>query len=49
MLARWIYKKEFELLAKLAGFKVRRLYSGYDRQPYDGKGEMVWVIEKAER
>lgn len=47
MLVRWIYKKEFELLAKLSGFCVRHLYSGFDRSPYNGEGEMVWVLEKA--
>lgn len=47
MLVRWIYKKEFELLAKLSGFAVAQLYSGFDQSPYDGEGEMVWVLRKA--
>lgn len=47
MLVRWIYKKEFELLAKLSGFAVAKLYSGFDKSPYNGEGEMVWVLEKA--
>jgi SAM-dependent methyltransferase len=47
MLVRWIYKTEFELLAKLSGFRVRHLYSGFDGSPYNGEGEMVWVLEKA--
>jgi SAM-dependent methyltransferase len=47
MLVRWIYKKEFELLAKLAGFSVRHLYSDFDKSRYDGDGEMIWVLEKA--
>lgn len=47
MLVRWIYKKEFELLAKLAGFSVSQLYSGFDKSPYNGEGEMVWVLKKA--
>ena len=47
MLVRWIYKKEFELLAKLAGFTVAQLYSGFDKSPYNGEGEMVWALKKA--
>ena len=47
MLVRWIYKKEFELLAKLEGFRVSRLYSGFTKSPYAGEGEMVWVLKKA--
>jgi hypothetical protein len=47
MVIRWIYKKEFELLAKLSGFEVVQLYSGFDKSPYDGQGEMVWVLRKA--
>lgn len=47
MLVRWIYKNEFELLAKLSGFTVENLYSGFDKSPYNGEGEMVWVLKKA--
>ena len=47
MLVRWIYRNEFELLAKLSGFNVLRLYSGFDKSPYKGEGEMVWVLKKA--
>ena len=47
MLVRWIYRKEFELLAKLSGFQVLELYSGFDKSPYHGDGEMVWVLKKA--
>lgn len=46
MMMRWIYKKEFELLAKIAGFKVSALYSGFESTPYNGEGEMVWILEK---
>jgi len=47
MLVRWIYRQEFELLAKLSGFQVSALYSGFDKSPYHGDGEMVWVLQKA--
>ena len=47
MLVRWIFKNEFQLLAKLAGFRVKHLYSGFVETPYNGKSEMVWVLEKA--
>jgi len=47
MLVRWIYMKEFELLARLSGFTVAQLYSGFDKSPYNGEGEMVWVLKKA--
>lgn len=46
MLVSWIYKKEFELLAKISGFKVIALYSGFQHAPYNGEGEMVWILEK---
>ena len=46
MLVSWIYKREFELLAKLSGFTVAQIYSGFDKSPYNGEGEMVWVLEK---
>jgi hypothetical protein len=47
MVVRWIYRKEFELLAKLSGFQVAELYSSFDKSPYRGDGEMVWVLKKA--
>ena len=47
MLVRWIYKKEFELLARLSGFAVVQIYSGFDKSPYNGEGEMIWVLKKA--
>jgi len=43
----WIYRKEFELLAQVAGLHVVALYSGFERAPYDGQGEMVWVLERS--
>jgi len=41
-----IYKKEFELLLKMAGFKKWSVYGGFDYRPLTSyKQEMVWVAE----
>lgn len=43
----FIYKREFELLLKLAGFKKWKVYGGFNYQPLKSyKQEMVWVVEK---
>jgi len=42
-----IYKREFDLLLRLTGFKKWQVYGGFDYQPLEScKQEMVWVIEK---
>jgi len=42
-----IYKREFELLLRLAGFKKWQVYGGFNYQPLESyKQEMVWVVEK---
>jgi len=42
-----IYKREFELLLRLAGFKRWQVYGGFDYQPLESSNqEMVWIIEK---
>ena len=42
-----IYKREFELLLSLAGFKSWQVYGGFDYQPLESyKQEMVWIIKK---
>lgn len=46
MFVRWIYTDEFESLVKTTGFRVAALYSGFDKTPYSGDGEMVWILEK---
>jgi ubiquinone/menaquinone biosynthesis C-methylase UbiE len=41
-----IYKREFELLLMLAGFKRWQVYGGFDYQPLEShEQEMVWIIE----
>jgi len=42
-----IFKKEFELLLRLAGFSRWAIYGGFEYQPFvNNKQEMVWVIQK---
>jgi SAM-dependent methyltransferase len=40
---RWFYRYELEHLLARAGFAVEALYGGFQRQPYDAKGEMIFV------
>lgn len=41
-----IYKREFELLLRLAGFKKWEVYGGFDYRPLTSyKQEMVWIAE----
>lgn len=43
----YFYKREFELLLRLAGFKRWKIYGGFEYRPLKEKTqEMVWVIEK---
>ena len=43
----FIYKREFELLLRLAGFKKWKVYGGFNYKPLKSyKQEMVWIIEK---
>ncbi len=42
-----IYKREFILLLRLAGFRRWQVYGGFEYQPLtSSKQEMVWIIEK---
>jgi SAM-dependent methyltransferase len=42
-----IYKREFELLLQLAGFKRCDVFGGFEYQPLESfDQEMVWIIEK---
>ena len=41
-----IYKKEFELLLRLAGFKKWKVYGGFNYEPLKSyRQEMVWIVE----
>jgi len=43
----FIYKREFELLLRLTGFKKWKVYGGFNYEPLKSyKQEMVWIIEK---
>ena len=43
----YIYKREFELLLRLAGFSSWQVYGGFDYQPLESiNQEMVWIINK---
>lgn len=43
----YIFKREFELLLKLAGFKKWKVYGEFNYKPLKEKTqEMVWVVEK---
>lgn len=45
----FIYKKEFELLLRLAGFSMWGVYGGFDKRPLTSyKQEMVWIVENAD-
>ncbi len=44
---RYIYKNEFELLLRLAGFSKWKVYGGFNYEPLKSKEqEMVWIVEK---
>jgi hypothetical protein len=41
-----IYKREFEVLLRLTGFRKWSVYGGFDYRPLTSyKQEMVWIIE----
>jgi len=43
----YIYKREFELLLRLAGFSSWQVYGGFEYQPLDSiNQEMVWIVNK---
>jgi len=41
-----IYKREFELLLRIIGFKDWKLYGGFNYQPLENNNqEMIWIIK----
>jgi len=44
-----LHRRQFEKLARTAGFKVVRLYGDYERSPFDEAESpfMIWVLERA--
>lgn len=45
---RWSFKSEMELLFKLSGFEVEKIYGGYDKTDVSYPGQIVWVVKKIE-
>jgi len=47
MTVRWIYREEFKLLLRLAGFEKWELYGDFDRSAFNSDSdEMIWVAQK---
>ncbi len=47
MYLRWIYKEEFQLLLRVAGFRDWTLYGDFDKSAYCRESnELIWVVEK---
>ncbi|MDA0745531.1 MAG: class I SAM-dependent methyltransferase [bacterium] len=47
--SRWIYKDEFQLLLRLAGFSEWQVYGSHDGAPYAGSSDLTtpyWVVQK---
>jgi len=45
----WLSALEWRLLIDEAGFDVAGLYGWFDRRPYRGGEDMIWVCCKRER
>jgi cyclopropane fatty-acyl-phospholipid synthase-like methyltransferase len=43
---RYTFRFELELLLEKAGFEVRSIFRDYERNPYDGTGEIIAVAQK---
>lgn len=44
---RWVYKEEFQLLLRIAGFHKWALYGDFDKREFTGKeNELIWIAEK---
>jgi hypothetical protein len=43
---RYTFRYEMQYLLERAGFKVKNVFRDYDRNPYDGSGEMIVVARK---
>ena len=47
MRLRWIYKEEFQLLLRLAGFQKWKVYGDFDRsEDVTEESELIWVAER---
>jgi hypothetical protein len=44
---RWVYREEFKLLLRLAGFSEWKLYGDFGKSDYDAaSSEMIWIAHK---
>jgi SAM-dependent methyltransferase len=43
----WLSHREWRELLERAGFEVEALYGWFDRRPYNGGEDMVWVARRA--
>jgi len=43
---RYTFRYELELLLEKAGFEVQSMFRDYDKNPYDGTGEIIVVAQK---
>ncbi len=43
---RYTFRYELELLLEKAGFEVQSIFRDYDKNPYDGTGEIIVVAQK---
>ena len=45
----WLSAREWRLLLEQTGFEVEACYGWFDRRPYTGGEDMVWLARRAER
>jgi len=47
MTVRWIFKEEFQLLLRLAGFEEWTLYGDFDKSEFgETSKELIWIVER---
>lgn len=46
---RYTFRYELELLLEKAGFEIQSIFRDYDKNPYDGTGEIIVVAQKPGR
>jgi hypothetical protein len=43
----WLSAEEWRALLEQAGFEVEALYGWFDRRPYSGGEDQVWIARQA--
>jgi hypothetical protein len=46
LFTRYIFRDELQGLLETSGFEIAGVYRDYDRDPYDGSGEMIFVAQR---